>query len=242
MTNTSQLSKDDPVIYAIGDIHGEAKRLKRLHSIIAEHHDFAHPERAKKLIHLGDYVDRGEDSVGVIETLMMLQKQMRQNCICLRGNHEAMMLDALEPSPSSSYDNWLVNGGKETIASYERREFFTIPGAHLKWISALPSIHVEKRAKIIFVHAGINPSDYPNEREDIYLWTRARRFFDVDTWSNPSLEGWTVIHGHTPTDDFFPEVAEAAAKRINLDTGAVYGGRLTAAVMAPEEKIRFLYA
>lgn len=241
MTNTPPPSPKNPVFYAIGDVHGEAKRLKQMHALIMERHDLLFQSRAMRLIHLGDYVDRGEDSAGVIDILIEMQNQIGAACVCLRGNHEEMMLNGLSQT-ASSYRNWLVNGGEETMASYQNRGDETVPDNHISWLSGLPNIHVDDAAKLIFVHAGINPAEYPNEREDIYLWTRARRFFDVETWDNHLLDGWTVIHGHTPTDDFYPEDQQAAARRINIDTGAVFGGRLTAAIIDPGEKVSFIYA
>ena len=231
-----------PVIYAIGDIHGEAARLEKLHALIDERHDLLFSGRAKKIVHLGDYVDRGRDSCGVIEQLMALQSRMGDACICLRGNHEEMMLDGLTANQASAYDNWLVNGGEDTVASYRRANLDPIPTEHIDWLKSLPSIYREPEAKLIFVHAGINPAEYPNDREGVYLWTRARRFFDVEDWQNAALEGWTVVHGHTPTEDFYPEHVTAKSSRINLDTGAVFGGRLTAAIFDHGSPVRFIYA
>ena len=242
MTDPTPLSDHRPVLYAIGDVHGEAKRLQNLHAIIAERHELLYPQRRKRLIHLGDYVDRGADSAGVIDVLLKAQDEMGDNCICLRGNHEAMMLDGLSDATETAYKNWLVNGGAETMESYQNRHQHRVPKAHISWLNRLPDIHLEAREKMIFVHAGINPADYPNERDGVYLWTRARRFLDVETWSNPSLDGWTVVHGHTPTDDFYPDDRRARSRRINIDTGAVFGGRLTAAVFEPGKAVRYLYA
>jgi len=242
LTDTIQASLARPVLYAIGDVHGEAARLQLLHDIIVERHGLLYPDRPARLIHLGDYVDRGADSAGVIDILISAQNEMGANCICLRGNHEAMMLDGLTSHLDSTLQNWLRNGGEETMTSYHNRQQDRVPKAHISWLSSLPNIHVEAQDKLIFVHAGINPNEYPNEREDVYLWTRARRFFEVAKWDNPELEGWTVVHGHTPTDDFYPEDQSAGGRRINIDTGAVFGGRLTAAVLDPGETVRFLYA
>ncbi|MGB3627526.1 MAG: hypothetical protein WA989_16980, partial [Henriciella sp.] len=90
----------------------------------------------------------------------------------------------------------------------------------------------------------INPAEFPNENDSIYLWTRSSRFFDVAAWQGTAVEGWTVVHGHTPTSDAFPEeeVAEGYGRRINIDTGAVYGGRLTCAVLAPGRNVRYLFS
>ncbi|MEM6651948.1 MAG: metallophosphoesterase family protein [Pseudomonadota bacterium] len=231
-----------PVTYAIGDVHGEAARLKQLHTLIDERHDLLFSGRTKKIVHLGDYVDRGRDSYGVIEQLIALQTRMGEDCICLRGNHEEMMLDGLTADKPSAYNNWLVNGGEDTVASYRRADVDPIPTAHIDWLKSLPSIHRVPEDKLIFVHAGINPVEYPNDREGVYLWTRARRFFEVESWRNEALDGWTVVHGHTPTEDFYPDHVSAQSSRLNLDTGAVFGGRLTAAIFDQGAPVRFIYA
>jgi len=232
----------DPVIYAIGDIHGEAERLADLHAHIFHHHSALHKGHPITIIHLGDYVDRGPDSCGVIKLIRRLSERPDCKTISLRGNHEQMMLEALSPGGKSNLDFWLRSGGAETLQSYINHGYEEVPGKHLTWMNALPSLHTEPEAKLIFVHAGIDPALYPNCREDIRLWTRSARFFASDLWSNPALEGWRVVHGHTPTDDFEPELSGADARRINIDTGAVFGGALTAAVFAPGEAVRFLTA
>lgn len=233
---------DARVIFAIGDVHGEVARLKQLHKLIRERRDLFYQDRPLQIVHLGDYVDRGSDSAGVIEHLIGLENDVDIRAICLRGNHEAMMLDGLCHATPTAYESWLDNGGEQTMASYRLRGSLPVPLEHIAWLKTLPNLHVEHDQKLIFVHAGIDPRDYPNESEDIYLWTRSKRFFDVPTWENDALEGWTVVHGHTPTGDFFPEDQAGSGRRINIDTGAVFGGRLTAAMFAPGEQVQFIYA
>ena len=135
-----------------------------------------------------------------------------------------------------------MNGGEKTLESYHRAGLSTVPDEHLNWLRAKPTLHIDADAKMIFVHAGIDPATFPNELEETYLWTRSSRFFDVRSWRNQALSGWTVVHGHTPTRSFFPETVEAQARRINIDTGAAYGGRLTAALFAPRHAVSFCYA
>lgn len=231
-----------PVIYAIGDVHGEATRLSRLHALIDERHDLLFADRTKKIVHLGDYIDRGPDSSAVIEALISLQNKMGPDCICLRGNHEEMMLAGLSSGKDSALTDWLRNGGDDTVASYRRADNYPVPKHHVNWLRTLPEIHIETEEKLIFVHAGINPKEYPDDRAGVYLWTRSRRFFEVEHWDNEALVGWTVVHGHTPTSDFYPDHATGRASRLNLDTGAVFGGRLTAAIFDRGEPVRFIYA
>lgn len=235
-------AEKDQVIYAIGDVHGEAERLRQLHELIFERHALRQPEKSMLIVHLGDYVDRGNDSAGVIDTIMQLEAREDVSCVSLRGNHEEMMLDGITGAFPAAYDNWLINGGEQTMESYRVRGQNKVPDDHIDWLESCPSIHVEGARKMIFVHAGIRPDEYPNEAERTYLWTRSRRFFDVESWDNPSLVDWTIVHGHTPTDDFYPEVCAASAIRINIDTGAVFGGRLTAAIFENGAAVRYIYA
>src|SRR5262249_45371448 len=136
------------------------------------------------------------------------------------------------------------NGGVQTIVSYQAANGDSgawrddIDGAHLAWVRALPIQHFDASRKLLFVHAGIDPRRYPECPNEVKLWTRSPLFFDPDRWPDrPELEGLTVIHGHTPTDDLEPEFTR---NRINVDTGACYGGWLTAVVLAPGEAPRFL--
>jgi serine/threonine protein phosphatase 1 len=231
-----------PVIYAIGDVHGEAQRLLQLHSYIFERHEQMHADRPLRMVHLGDYVDRGSNSADVIDIISGLENRQDISCINLLGNHEEMMLNGLTRATATAYDNWLINGGKATIESYKARGEDSVPKRHINWLKTLLPIHIEDTPKLIFVHAGINPSLFPNESDATYRWTRSPRFFNVSNWSNPDLDGWTVVHGHTPTDDFYPEHSSAKAARLNIDTGAVFGGRLTAAIFVPGEDVQFIFA
>lgn len=195
-----------------------------------------------KIVHLGDYVDRGPDSYAVIDAIIALEQRGVSEIINLKGNHEQMLLDAINGQSMRAMRNWLHNGGDKTLKSYTSRGFTDIDTAHIVWLKNLLNLHVDVTQKIIFVHAGIDPEAYPHCGEDVYMWTRSPRFFDVNSWGNAHLEGWRVVHGHTPTADFFPETEGKYAQRINIDTGAVFGGRLTAAVFVASEDVSYIYA
>lgn len=230
------------ITYAIGDVHGEAERLCRLHELIRNRHVSEFGDATMTVIHLGDYVDRGPDSAGVIDAVMKFSRDPSMNVIALAGNHEAMLLAALAAPGSENHSHWLENGGRETMQSYLARGYETVPECHIEWLRKRPSIHIDHSNKRVFVHAGVSPRNFPHEREEVYLWTRASAFFDVTQWQNTALQDWTVIHGHTPTHDGFPEITGDRCQRINIDSGAVFGGRLTCAIFAPGQPVKFLYS
>ncbi|MFN4225793.1 MAG: metallophosphoesterase [Hyphomonas sp.] len=231
-----------PLFCAIGDVHGEFDRLKDLHAQVLAHARRAYPGRPLQLVHLGDLVDRGPASAQVVEYLMTLELPGWPAPVTLRGNHEQMMIDALDARERTSpeWDQWLWNGGRMTLDSYA-----SVPGArlaeHLAWLKSLPTLHVAPEAGLVFVHGGIDPAMFPRCGEQVHMWTRRQAFFEPGQWTAPALRGMRVIHGHTPTRDSFPETA-GAGQRLNIDTGAVYGGRLTAAFLEPGAADIFLYA
>lgn len=230
------------MICAIGDVHGEAERLSFLHTLLLDRHRRDFPDHQLLIVHLGDYVDRGPDSARVIEYCQGMAVRPDIETVFLKGNHEDMMIQALADPGGRNEAAWLSNGGRETLESYRREGLADIPDHHLEWLKTRPILHIEPDARLIFVHAGIDPATFPNEVEQTYLWTRSPRFFEVETWKQESLAGWTVVHGHTPTSDFYPEMVEASSRRINLDTGATFGGRLTAAIFADGQPVDFCYA
>ena len=238
------------IYYAIGDVHGEVERLRALHDTIFEHHKLTRPDAGQVIVHLGDYVDRGPDSCGVIEEIIALE-DMAENMddlsvVSLKGNHEKLMLDALADPDGTTMLTWMRPGygGEKTLASYEARGIAgeVLRDAHCEWIRQLPVIWRAEHTPYVFVHAGIDPVLYPLEDEQVYIWTRSSDFFDTSQWRSPQLADAIIVHGHTPTRDHAPDVT-GDGKRINVDTGAVYGGPLTCAVLSPDEpSVRFLYA
>jgi serine/threonine protein phosphatase 1 len=219
--------------FAIGDVHGEADKLGRLHDAILDR--IAFEGGAARIVHLGDYIDRGPNSRGVIERIMALEKRFAANpniqVISLRGNHEQMLLDALAEAEETPA--WLTQG-LETLDSYAGKFLIQaegwrnlIPQSHRDWMARLPFIFRDPKRRLVFVHAGIEPDDFPNEEEAVYLWTRSQRFFDSGEWpEREELKDLMVVHGHTPTEE-----PELLPNRINIDTGACFGGYLTAVML-----------
>lgn len=202
------------ITYAVGDIHGCAEQLDRLLDLIAEHAD----GRERKLVFLGDYIDRGPDSAAVLRTVSRLQWSEPDHVVCLMGNHERMMLDGLVGEDEALH--WLASGGDATLASFGARDLVDLPRDVLDWIEALPSLHGD--ADRWYVHAGLRPGRSAEETDPHdCLWIRG-----------PFLEGdhdfgRHVVHGHTPRRNGRPDTLRF---RTNLDTAAVYGGALTAGV------------
>ncbi len=225
------------IIYAIGDVHGRDDLLALMHARIADDHRSRHPDDEAVIVHIGDYVDRGPDSLGVIDRLMEGVEGFET--VCLKGNHEAMMLACTQSDDSRLWSMWLGNGGDATLASlglgrrlfgrHDADDLVQALGAErLAWLQALPLTY--RAAGALFVHAGIIPG-VPLERQDEQdlLWIRDR-FLTSD-----ADHGFLVVHGHTPM-----EAPDIQPNRLGIDTGAVFTGRLTAAVLGENQAPRFL--
>lgn len=226
--------------YAIGDIHGHLEKLRDAHRLIEA--DRARVgDRLAPVIHIGDLVDRGPDSRGVVEHLHsgILHGEP---WIALKGNHDRMfisfLLDPEDHDPGLSAQlNWVHPriGGAATLASYgvedagERplhdvyeEALDAIPADHATFLSGLRTAHL--RGSTLFVHAGVRPGvPLVDQREDDLLWIRGS-FLD-----DRRDHGVLVVHGHTPV----PEVTHYG-NRLNLDTGAGYGKDVSAVVIEEE--------
>lgn len=233
---------NDRVYYAIGDVHGEAEKLERLLETIGG--DAERLGAPSTIVFLGDLIDRGPDSRAVVARA--LEAEAAGEAIVVKGNHEELMIHAYERDETMGLYHWATNGGDDTIRSYQR-----VNGAHdhwrdaidldhVKWMRGLPTIVRDEARGLVFVHAGIDPVRFPDCPDGVRIWTRSHKFFDPGRWPDrPELKGLLVVHGHTPTQDRKPHVNP---RRINVDTGACFGGPLTCAVLAPGEAPRFLRA
>lgn len=221
------------VIYAIGDIHGFPCLLDKAAAwIAADREARGGPDAA--VVTLGDYIDRGPDSAGVIERLANNPFAPARH-IALKGNHEDAMLGFLDDPDANEY--WLMIGGERTVRSYGlslsdylgqvtlvplARDLETaIVARHLDFLQSLSTSWIA--GDLMFVHAGIRPG-VPLERQDPHdlIWIR-EEFLTFDA-PLPKF----VIHGHTPV-----RRAEVRRNRIDLDTGAGFGGHLS--VLAVDE-------
>lgn len=210
----------ETVLYVIGDIHGRADLLRRVHEAIERDWEAGTAERRLE-IYLGDYVDRGPESAGVIA--MLRARIERGGVLALSGNHEAVLLHFLEGRISDR--EWLDWGGAATALSYgvnPSREAVlsaalarAVPLEDIRFLRSLRSSY--RYGPYFFAHAGVLPSRTLEEQvPDDLLWIR-KPFLDH---SGPF--GAIVVHGHTPNAE-----PEFRPNRINLDTGAYATHRLS---------------
>jgi serine/threonine protein phosphatase 1 len=221
-------------VYAVGDVHGHLALLDELLAMIDSDIAAAAPADVVEVF-LGDYVDRGPDSAGVIERLCQRAAHGDRTRVFLRGNHEIYMAEFLRDP--AVLMQWLPNGAGPTLASYGvavddtrfdaeriRAAFRTaVPAHHVAFLDGLQWMH--RMGDVLFAHAGIRPGVPPEEQspEDLCL---IRGEFLKHTRPLPVR----VVHGHTPMRQ--PDVTPW---RISIDTGAFATGRLTCAVIEGAE-------
>lgn len=211
-------------VYAVGDIHGRLDKLVALHRLIAEDL-LQRPTQSAILVHLGDFIDQGPNSAGVVSLLSSGPPVIGIPVVNLLGDHERMLLDALAGDRPAATD-WLWAGGREALPSWglspelprEKWES-ALPAAHVTWLRGLSLTHRE--GNYLFVHAGLRPGQPLAEQSRDDLVTMREPFL-----STQQDHGCIVVHGHSSS----PSV-HIAPNRIGLDTGAGIGGPLTCAVL-----------
>lgn len=196
---------------AVGDIHGTSAALDALLAVVR-------PTPDDLLVFLGDYVDRGPDSKGVIDRLIALRQTHR--VVCLRGNHELMMTEARRQP--SELRNWLSVGGTQTMSSYVpaggwRASFDHIPKEHWEFLEEGLFDFFETETHI-FVHANLDPSTPVNEQSDLML------FWEFVNTPVRHESGKVMVCGHSSQKNGLPK---AWPTTYCLDTGAYAGGWLT---------------
>lgn len=216
-------------VYAVGDVHGCLDQLNRLMESIDR--DLTLRPSPSKLIFLGDLVDRGPNSAGVLERILD-GGVPTDECVCLMGNHEEAMLECLDGS-EASYAKWLQQGGLQTMESYgltrqdlcnksfdlARSMRVLIPSTHGHFIRSFKNY--ETAGDYLFVHAGIRPgipTDHQSRRD--LRWIRSGFL------QHKGEHGMMVVHGHTPMSR-----VERHRNRIAVDTGCYVSGRLSAVVL-----------
>ncbi len=221
-------------IAVIGDIHGALPLLEALLARL----DAEAPGHRR--IFVGDYIDRGEHSAGV---LARVRSEAAAGAVALMGNHEAMMLDFIA-DPAAHGPRWLLNGGLQTLTSFglpavpptapadrleeAARALAEAMGETLEWLRLRPLMW--RSGNVAVVHGMASP-ERPLEEQgaETLLWRRPR------PGDRPRPDGVWIVHGHTIT-----ERPELAPGRINVDTGAFATGRLTAVLLAPGAEPRFV--
>jgi serine/threonine protein phosphatase 1 len=216
-------------VYAVGDTHGHTDALRPLLGQLAA--DAADAGERPLLVFLGDYVDRGPDSRGVIDAILALEAQGPFEVVCLKGNHEDALLRVLVDTEFGP--NWIANWGQATLRSYGvhlpawGREMEETPRVQAELARALPASHKAFLRRCVmsltvgdylFVHAGVRPGVALADQDDRdLLWIR------YDFLESQADFGKVVVHGHTPSDR-----PELKANRIGIDTGVYFSGVLTA--------------
>lgn len=203
--------------YIFGDLHGMLSSLEALYGQLREM-----IRKDDTLLFLGDYIDRGGHSYGAVEFLIGLSRL--HPTVFLKGNHEFMLLAYLSGLDTDGI--YFRNGGERTIESY-RRAFgsFSIPSRHMEFFQSLVLYH--ETDNFIAVHAGLNPkiTTMGLQSEEDMLWIREDFYQSDKRWPK------TIIFGHTPAVHFTGAMSrpyfDEKHNIIGLDTGAVYGGRLT---------------
>ena len=214
----------DSKFIAIGDIHGCLQSLKGLLKKLSDYTNHTY-------LFVGDYIDRGPDSKGVVDRLLDFREE--QECIFLRGNHEQMLLDACY---KDNLDMWLMNGGKSTLKSYgSTYNNLNIPDEHLEFYRDTKLFYDSE--DYLFVHAGLSPEKTIEDslgNKDLhgdFLWERSHlNAFDTP-WEK------TVVFGHTPRPHPIRK-----PNMLGIDTGCVYDslgyGKLTAVVLPEQDFVQ----
>ncbi|THH35429.1 serine/threonine protein phosphatase [Aliishimia ponticola] len=231
---SAPLSPDKP-FYVVGDVHGRSDLLEALLSGL--------PERADRVVLVGDYIDRGDDSVGVLQYLWTLQHHLGpEKVVCLKGNHEDMLLRFIDDP--ARHANWLRTGGMQTLASFGLNVLRSEPdigelidlantlrntmGPELvSWMRALPTRW--QSGNVAVVHAGADPQRPIAAQDDHTCMWGHENFMQMQR-----SDGVWVVHGHT-----IVETPMAQNGVISVDTGAFSSGKLTAALIA-QSGVEFL--
>lgn len=209
-------------IAAIGDIHGCLTELEALSKKILDW--FGDDEGT--LVLLGDLVDRGPDTKGVLDWVKAWNNS-KINLVVLKGNHEELMIQSLLYDDEQHRKCWMVNGGMAAVISMGWQGGVE----YSKWLESI-CLTEYRDGLLYFVHAGVNPARKLDEQlEQDKLWIRDKFL----KHSAPYEKGTIIVHGHT-----VHEKVEVKENRINLDTGCCFGGSLSCALFQDGVLVRVI--
>jgi serine/threonine protein phosphatase 1 len=232
-------STGDRLVYAVGDVHGRLDVLGPLLRDIAEDALVSRPAEPPLLVLLGDYVDRGPESKGVIDLILQMRSYTRIETRTLKGNHEEALMRFLDDPAFGS--TWMEHGGGPTLVSYgvqppasrtdaegwaKARNAFAeqLPPAHLAFFQGLELMLTV--GDYAFVHAGVRPGvPLEEQAERDLLWIR-QEFIQAE-----GPHGKVIVHGHTPAEE-----AQLTPYRLGIDTGAYATGVLSAVRLQGEDQ------
>jgi serine/threonine protein phosphatase 1 len=192
-------------IFAISDIHGCASTFQKLVKEVIQ------LQQSDNLYLIGDYIDRGNDSKGVVDFILQLQEE-GHHLFLLRGNHEQIMMDSV--NDTETYDLWIQNGGDQTLQSFGIKSYKDLPLTYRLFFEK--TVRCLTYEKFVIVHAGLNFSNENIfEDEQAMLWVREMRI------DRQKLGDRVILHGHTPKPlDFI--LSQNKQDAINIDGGCVY--------------------
>jgi serine/threonine protein phosphatase 1 len=215
------------MLYAVGDIHGRLDLVTKLYQAIQEDIEKVKDPNGVEIIFVGDYVDRGPDSKGVLDFLIGLRDTDMLKHVFLLGNHEDLMFKSVLYNDHNSYSCWMGNGGQQTCksfgfnGSYYVGEWQDALRPYAEWMRKLPFFY--EKYNYIFCHSGFLRIDFNIDlkaQREALIWGRPHQgqYIGFDKW---------VIHGHTPCMGE-PDID---VNRINMDVGAVFCNTLAAVVL-----------
>lgn len=195
--------------FAISDIHGCASTFQKLVKEVIQ------LQQSDNLYLIGDFIDRGNDSKGVVDFILQLQEE-GHHLFLLRGNHEQLMMDSV--NDTETFNLWIQNGGDTTLRSFGVKSYNDLPPRYQSFFEKTE--HCLTYEKFIIVHAGLNfNTNNLFEDEEAMLWTRDMKI------DKHKLGGRVILHGHTPKPlDFI--LSQSRQGAINIDGGCVYKDRI----------------
>ena len=218
MAKLLELEEIPPRIFAVGDLHGCTEELEILLYFLSDQQQLAENDL---IVFIGDYIDRGPNSKGIVERLLAFQRAHR-NSVFLRGNHEDMLLEFLGFEGCEGW-SYLQNGGAKCLQSYglqgsesPQEVLAALPREHLSFFLNLE--HYLICGPFVFAHAGLNPlRDLRAQLDRDLFWIRDEFISNIHHFEK------TVVFGHTP----YRDVMFNLPFKVGIDTGLVYGNTLT---------------